>query len=523
MTIVRVFLALVLIFEVTLSAKSLVEGNLKSGKTIVLTPQNNSALTITCERGANSSFDFIMKNNDLVVYEEKQTSDNMYLIFHDNVYAGDSITLVAHGGSIKYKIDRIDSLPEVVKNVLTPKETQKETQTKSETTATVAQETVQAPANVKTAEKSSDEDLFYDKFTTVLTTVLRTDEDKKSFEEKLASQASTATMQNTQVASQKPLEENLPQQVTAPKIDNTKVAPIVFSDMEDDETERQTTVSAPSVDTNLPPVVATNNAVQTKTKNLSPSYNPDSRYQEKYKSLDKNAPQLSKPVELERTFNQRKKPVTVDDEEETMVVTKTIDKPKVPKDPYAGRALGPMDDRVLGTGVSDTAYTGRLGMRASKNKKPIAAWVEVFKNGTKQRVKTFYTSKSAQTKHVKLPAGVYMVRVSYRTKDSKQQKTLKTLHINAGDTIDKSLVFNDGKLKVIAQRAGRPLYVKVLVYKHNARKRVTYGFSSRTTGISEITLSNGVYDIEVLDHDDVLPFDTIRISGGKTNTINVDF
>jgi len=254
---------------------------------------------------------------------------------------------------------------------------------------------------------------------------------------------------------------------------------------------------------------------------------PDTGYKEGYQALNQRRSAIvQKPVRQrvveDTSLPQSARPSSIGSEER-LVITKIIDKEAPPADVFAGRVLGHMDDRVLGNGYNGAASSARLGMRVTKNSRPVSAWVEVFKNGTKQRVKTFYTSKGRKTKSVKLPAGTYMVRATYRTRDSKQQKTIKNIRLAEGDNINKSIAFHDGKLRVVAMRGDDPLYVKVVAYKSGSRQRVSYDFSSRTTGVAELSLASGTYDIEVINHKNNRAFDSVRIRAGKTNTINADF
>jgi hypothetical protein len=256
---------------------------------------------------------------------------------------------------------------------------------------------------------------------------------------------------------------------------------------------------------------------------------PDTGYKEGYETLNQQpkplksvtTPKPLPPVMIDETLPQKAEPRV--DEEKRLVITKRIDKKEPQADPFAGRVLGHMDDRVLGTGYNGAATSAKLGVRVSKNRRPVSAWIEVFKNGTKQRVKTFYTSKTSKTKSVKLPAGNYMVRATYRTRGSKQQKTIKNIHLAEADSVTKNIAFYDGTLRVIARRGANPLYVKVIAYKSGTHRRVSYDFSSRTSGIAKLTLSSGTYDIEVLEHDKSRFFENVHIRGGKTKTINADF
>ncbi len=254
---------------------------------------------------------------------------------------------------------------------------------------------------------------------------------------------------------------------------------------------------------------------------------PDTGYKEEYKALEPRVSRVQEKSVRQRVIEDTSLPQNAtarsSEASDKLVITKIIDKKEPATDPFAGRVLGRMDDRVLGNGYNGAASSAKLGMRVTKNARPVSAWIEVFKNGTKQRVKTFYTSKGRKTKKVKLPAGTYTVRATYRTRDTKQQKTIKGVRLKEGDSVNKSIAFHDGKLRIVARRGDSPLYVKVIAYKSGSRKRVAYDFSSRTSGVATLSLAGGTYDIEVIDHKNNRMFDAIRIRAGKTNTINADF
>ena len=207
-----------------------------------------------------------------------------------------------------------------------------------------------------------------------------------------------------------------------------------------------------------------------------------------------------------------------------IVITKILEKEKKQEneDKFAGRVLGKSSDRVLGGAYDPSKESASFGVRATKNSLPVSAWIEVFKNGTKSRVKTFYTS-IRKLKKIKLPAGVYMIRATYRTRDGKLQKTLKNIHIKNGEDITKHVTFNEGRLKVVAKKGGKAQYVKVVVYKSGSKGRYTYEFSDRDTGVAIITLPVGVYDIEVINHDQKREFRSERIKASNTDTIVAEF
>ncbi len=258
---------------------------------------------------------------------------------------------------------------------------------------------------------------------------------------------------------------------------------------------------------------------------------PDTGYKDAYKDLAPKPQQVQNLQSIPHTAvkedltlpSQNKTTVPEEGEDKRLVIRKIIDKKVTKEDPYAGRILGNIDDRVLGNGYQPATSSAKLGMKVTKNNRPVSAWVEVFKNGTKQRVKTFYTAKSSRIKKVSLPAGTYMVRATYRTRDSKQQRTIKNIHLREGASINKSIAFYDGKVRVVARRGEKALYVKVIAYKSGTDRRVSYDFSARHSGVATLSLPSGRYDIEVLEHGKSRFFDNVRIRAGKITTLHADF
>jgi hypothetical protein len=116
-----------------------------------------------------------------------------------------------------------------------------------------------------------------------------------------------------------------------------------------------------------------------------------------------------------------------------------------------------------------------------------------------------------------------MIRATYRTRDNKIQTTIKNIRLREGGSINKLVAFHDGTLKVVAKREGEGLYVKVEAYRAGTRDRVAFGFSNRVTGVAKLTLNEGVYDIEVHEHNNVKRFDNITIKSGKTNSLDAVF
>ena len=206
-------------------------------------------------------------------------------------------------------------------------------------------------------------------------------------------------------------------------------------------------------------------------------------------------------------------------ENHKIVITKIIDKKKkkeIAIEPMQER----MSDRVLGGGYSDTQSSGKISVKAYSNRKPISAWIEVYQRDNIHRVKTFYTG---QEKDIKLPAGTYILKASYRSGSSKQKKVLGRIRLKAGESIHKKVYFNVGTLNVVCKKHKNPAYAKIEVYKKKAKRRYAYTFSSRSTGIAHLKLGEGYYKIIVLEHTKRKVFDNVHIQGSGIKTLSVDF
>ncbi len=202
--------------------------------------------------------------------------------------------------------------------------------------------------------------------------------------------------------------------------------------------------------------------------------------------------------------------------ENRIVITKIIKKEQQNATP--AEPMVRMSDRVLGGGYSDQNQPAKLSVRAYANSKPVSAWVEVF-NG-KKRVKSFYTGVR---KEVKLPAGVYILKATYRTGTAKQKKNLGKVRLKKGESIRKKVYFSIGTLDILARRGGKPLYVKVEIFKKGSRSRYAYTFSSRSTGLAHLQLSQGRYTIVVSEHGNTKTFDDVYVKGGKRKTLVAEF
>ena len=627
----KVWLMFILLFVGALFARE--TGFLSSGQEVVVTPKDGHSLNVERVFGSDANFDITMSNKGVVYYSAKNQTDNIYLVFHNDVLPGDRIKIHINKGEFKYSFSTVGALPKVVKKALykkaqvlpssvhkKPKRAHKvkhkkrkkrkihkkeepilgefveETKPTKQAVSTPKRVLVEPkPKNDKLnspSDKKVLNDTFYGNFTKIFEGLLKSfsltpsqSETAKSVKKSSQNETKTVKKQKeikepkkqtktTKPSKTKPkqidkdiivheatmirgnfdalpkeIEPVKPKRVLKPKpvaksensqkIDKkTPPAPQPKEQIRQNIEVKNRIENTPTLQKELPVAKTQNRIITPKVeqKTVSPTipYTPsaniqkrlqeepaysnesaiDTGYKEGFEDLNKGSEKEPKE-ELVDNSNENK-----------IVITKILDKNKPqtkPKDIFEGRVLGKMSDRVLGGGYDPDAEVSKFGVRATKNSLPVSAWIEVFKNGTKQRIKTFYTSTTNKTKKVKLPAGVYMIRATYRTRDGKLQKTIKNIHLKEGGDITKHITFNEGRLKVVATRGGRPLYVKVSVYKSGTKDRVNYDFSDRHTGVAGLSLPVGTYDIEVVDHKNVKNFDDVRISASSTQTLNIDF
>ncbi len=596
-------------------------GYLFSGQNIDLTPKDGYALSIIRNGSFKESdtFDLVMSNKGEIFYNAPEQSDDIYLVFHDDVKPGDRIHIHVNKGTFYYKFKSLKALPKLVKSALSSevlnkkpkKRVKKRVSTKrreikkqknqTQITKQVVTTSTQTLQVAKDIQSPISKPLF-EKFT-------------KIFEELFGGKKERIT-QTKKVTRQKIEKKELikPKKVTKPKIKKVlkpkKKIEDILKEFDARELEHEAAImqnsfydlpkefvkpkkkSAPKKVVKKPtPPKPKKKIVQEKKPVTVPKdttlFNAHEELKQNANSLPKvqepKQPKkevtISKPVvpivpievpaiEAKPIKEQRvvitdateakvsnedkfagrvlgptvkaeptreyiddsyksnksistKSNTKVKSDGDKIVITKII-KQQEQEDKFEGRVLGKTSDRVLGNGYNPNAATGKMSVRATRNDMPVSAWVEVFKNDTKHRVKTFYTSTN-KLKSVRLPAGTYMIRATYRTRDNKIQTTIKNIRLKKGKKLNKLIAFHDGVVAIKATRGGAPLYVKVEAYKSGSNERVAFDFSSRTTGLAKLTLNEGTYDIRVYDHKNVRKFDGIQITGGSTKPIDVSF
>ncbi len=547
-------IVLILMFANQVIFAKITSGNISSGDQISLIPEKGHALSITRKVGfyGKSLFNFAILNGEDIIYEDKDQTDDIYLVFHDSVEEGDRVEIDVIEGKYQYEITNLGTLPapvlEALKDTASVEVKEEKIEKKIEEplpaiisepipiveqviekqveiiAPTKAKETplIEENENIIVAEVPS----FFKQISTVLGRLF-------GFANNRVSEIQKPNIEENILSDNiKPIED-LPK-IIEPILEkeNSSIAPKILSN------DNQ------SVDKNYEVKLEKEAETMFLERRLSiptPSY-PDTGYKEIYKDIEKEVKKQEKivieskplmeeitpiveakiePKKLENIpFKDELKEEEPQFAEEKIIITKIIDKDNSTN--IADDAFSSIDDRVLGNGYKERE-NGELGMKVYKNSRPVTAWIEVFKSGTRDRVKTFYTKKGSIPKSIKLPAGTYMVKATYRSPNAKQQKSLKNVVIEEGQSVNRKIAFYDGTLKVKVTKGGIPSYSKVVAYKTGSRKIVSYAFSNKSSGSCSLILENGRYDLEVSNYRDKKSISGISIQSGKTKNIKVEF
>jgi len=565
---------LVLMFASQIMFAKITAGDINKGDKVSIVPLQGHALSITKKEGfyGDGFFNFTILNNQDIIYEDKDQKDDVYLVFHDSIEEGDRVEIDVTKGQYHYEITNLVTLPELVLDALkdTPevelkvkkeieeiaeKPTEKEKLEKSipdpislpplvEENIVEKKEQISAPLKDTPMVEKKEEIVpegsssFLDQLSAVLGRLFGFSKDSES-EDKNEIETSK-NIEDETLPIEEPIKvlENIQEKksIITPKIEPED------SSTKDKEYEVKLEKEAETM--------FLERRLSVPTQNIAPTPTPpllDTGYKNEYKDIEDKVKKNEKiiiesnPIEVQKeivpTLQERvvEKPKKVESlpqidtkkeeepkfTEEKIVITKIIDK-EVNNNVADNTAPSSLDDRVLGNRYQERK-NGKLGMKVYKNSRPVTAWIEVFKSGTRERVKTFYTKRGSIPKSVKLPAGTYLVKATYRSPTTKHQKSLKNVVIEEGRSVNKKIAFYDGTLKVKVTKDGVPVYAKVVAYKSGSRKIASYAFSNKLSGSCSLILENGRYDIKVSNYRDKKSLTGISIKSGKTKNIKVEF
>ena len=496
-------LLFIALFTVSLSAEVGIYTQIPAGKTIIIKPKPNQAFSIKRSLGTPKNFglyDIVIKNNDDILFEDRNLKDDTYFIFNEMVDPDDRLEVTVKRGSFDYKVTSTKLLPTNIKKVL------------EEEPKPVKPKIAKPKKQEQNLTKQIEQNISEQKESTTLQTIQKDDKTKPPTDY-LSAIGSFFSSILSDLAS------------IFPTINTSR-------EVKNESDKEPSQVDIDSKQPNFKSPLASKQGVQDvefeidKISKNNPIYNKNTTDETLSAKTDsQNIVSISKdnadntiiPVreEIEKSDIE---PKTIEAEQKTqnkkIVITKIIDtKDQEEEDKFA--------DRVLGTGYKKEG--GTLKVVATSNDKPVAAWVEVYRAGTKQRVKTFYTSTTRIAKKITLPSGDYTLKTTYRKASMKQQKILKNIGISNGQELTKYIAFKSGTLKVVTKRESKAIRAKVEIYKYRSKKLYTYAFTSRISGEINIILPEGKYDIIIKEFKSKKRVRGLYIRGGKTRRINVTF
>jgi Ca-activated chloride channel family protein len=163
---------------------------------------------------------------------------------------------------------------------------------------------------------------------------------------------------------------------------------------------------------------------------------------------------------------------------------------------------------------------GILKITTLMNGKPLNMPVELYTPDGKKYY-THWTSNGVR--EFNLPPGSYDVKViNQNIPPLKPEQTFTGVGILAGRTVEKTVDFAVGFLKVTATKDGKPFNTPIDLYK-DGKKYYTHWTSN---GVRTFNLLPGTYNVKVLDIQEkgkMKIFDGIQVEGGKTQSIDVAF
>ncbi len=555
---------LILIFVNQISFAKTVVGDLSKGDKVSIIPLKGHALSITKKHGfyGNGSFNFTILNKQDIIYEDKDQKDDVYLVFHDSIEEGDHVEIDVVDGEYQYEIKDLVALPNLVLDALkdTPEvnlniEEKIENEIEEnieEKTENKIEENIEDPISISPAPAPLlvEEKIVEEKEQVLppineLPLAKQKEEDvvtkeSLSFLEQLSSVLGrlfgfSKENGNTDIENQISIKEDV-----VKSAENIQEKGVV-NNPKDYEVKLEKEAEEPMVlerRLSIPVPISSPSPTPAST----PVF-PDTGYRDQYKDIEKEIDKNKKITVENKSIDVEKESISSSIQEQTLkhqkddkvrtespkeeepeftqekiVITKIIDKEANDNT----NSSSSMNDRVLGNRYEERE-SGKLGMKVYKNSRPVAAWIEVFKSGTKERIKTFYTKRGSIPKSVKLPAGNYFIKATYRSPSVKQQKSLKNVIIESGQSVNKKIAFYDGTLKVKVTKDGVPVYAKVVAYRSGTKRISSYAFSNKSSGSCSLTLENGSYDLKISNYRDKKFITGVSIGSGKTKSIKVEF
>ncbi len=557
-------LLLVILLSSYLSAEDGIYSQIPAGKTLVITPKPNQAFSI--KRSSNTPkgvglYDIVIKNGNDILFEDRNLQDDTYFIFNEFVDPDDRLEAIVKRGTFDYKIVSTKALPQNVKEVLdeellnpktkkqnvTPKKEkieQKEIVKEKKEIKSINEQNLSAQNGDLTKRVVEDETKpptdylktigsFFSSILSELANLFPSFDEPETKESKEESKNKDNKTKESKVEIDS---LNLEQKESNFGVSSTKVGvhdikfevdqiakeipkfdfkqadtkPLKEKESKNSKQEVNVAINNTQISTNVSLESKEASNIDSKTANNINQKTPQQESQQE--EIKQKDDQLESKPKVEPIIQDNQK-----SGEKKIVITKIIDSKK-----DEDKEIESLSDRVLGTRHKQP-QDATLKVIATSNDKPVAAWVEVYRSGTKDRVKTFYTSATRIAKKVTLPSGNYTIKTTYRKASMKQQKIFKNIDLAEGESITKHVKFRSGTLRVVTKRGSQAIRAKIEIYKYRSKRLYTYAFTSKISGEINIILPEGKYDIIIKDFKATKRIRGLNIRGGKTRRVNVSF
>lgn len=187
--------------------------------------------------------------------------------------------------------------------------------------------------------------------------------------------------------------------------------------------------------------------------------------------------------------------------------------------PSGGLILGAKDAGQLTKALKkaiETSLGGTFKLTAFRDAKRIGATVRAYKPGSKYMIKGGFSSKTKPLL-LNLPPGTYDIKVIDIKVEGEPSLTLSGIKIEVGKTIEKSVDFSGGGLKISVIKNGKPSAGRVYVHKQGSTKSEFFKYITKDRP-TQFELVPGVYDLIVEDTDATMgKIPTVSFKGVKVN------
>lgn len=176
--------------------------------------------------------------------------------------------------------------------------------------------------------------------------------------------------------------------------------------------------------------------------------------------------------------------------------------------------------------VQESRNFGHLKITALRNRKPIAARLDIFLSGQEKTVRSSHTLTDMTRPGEKLKPGVYDLNIIDEKMKPSQSVRISGVTIAAGSTAEKTAEFNGGELKIAVSANGQKETAGLYVYPAGKDSPLETGDTSRDNPKTFI-LAPGKYDLKVVYRksrpETVRRFDGITIKNNETIEKQVAF